>query len=178
MYNSVQGISSLSDSSWDHLSINGLELRDLLVNHWPGVASFFVQTSVDWIAYKVDVLDLWKLSNFTNLIPRSDSIVAHEQGVELDAWVKSFKLLNLIVWNPKLLECLTNFIKTDNSLDIVSSKRKDFQLFQLWQVNNSINLIGRETEFFTCFKSIKCIVHFINVRLLADQTNFLRLSSN
>ena len=43
--------------------------------------------------------------------------------MELNAWLKTFEFFNSVVADPELFECLANFIKTNNSLDIVSSKR-------------------------------------------------------
>ena len=49
--------------------------------------------------------------------------LAQEQGVQLDARVQAFKLLDLIVWQPELFEGLTNLIEANDSFDVVPTKR-------------------------------------------------------
>ena len=95
--NSIKGISCLSNTSRDHFSVNRFKLWNLLADHWPVLRSFSVSWTVNWISDKVYVLDFWKLSHFTNFVPGSDPVVANEQSVKFDAWVKSLQLFNLIV---------------------------------------------------------------------------------
>ena len=168
----------MSNTGRNHLSVNGFKLWNFLADHWPVLRSFSVSSSIDWISNEVNVLNLWELSDFTKFVPRSDSIVADEQSVELDAWVKSFKLFNLVVRNPKLFECLTNLIESNNSFNVVSTKGKNLELLQLWQVDNSINLVGGKTKLLTHLKGIKSVVHLINVWLLANQRYFRGFGGN
>ena len=102
-------------------------MRNSLADHWP--IFFPWSVTVDWVLNKVDVFNFWKLRHFTNFIPGSDSIVGGIECVKLDAWLKTLKLFNTVVADPELFECLTDLIKTNDSLDAVSSKRQDFQLF-------------------------------------------------
>ena len=61
--------------------------------------------------------------------------------MKLNAWVQTLKFFNLVVRQPKLFEGLTDFIESDNSLDIVATKGKNLKVLKLWQVDNSFNLI-------------------------------------
>ena len=62
--------------------------------------------------------------------------------MQLDARIETFKLLNLIVGQPELLKGLTNLIKTNDSLDVVSAEGENFQILQLWQVDDSFDTVG------------------------------------
>ena len=49
--------------------------------------------------------------------------------MKLDAWIQTLKFFDTVVADPELLEGLANLIKSNDSLDVVSSQREDFQLF-------------------------------------------------
>ena len=127
------------DTGRDHLGVDILDLWDSLAHQWGDIFKSLI--TVDWVSNESNVLDFWQLRKLGNLIPRLDPVVCDEESVQFNAWVKTLQLLNLVVGNPELLQGLTDLIKSYNSLDVVSTKGKDLQTFQLWQVDNSLDCV-------------------------------------
>jgi hypothetical protein len=75
------------------------------------------------ISGRFDCIELEERNyEFCNLIPGPNFVVANEESSKSDAGLESIKFLNQVIRDPKLLEGLSNFFKTHNTLDLVSSE--------------------------------------------------------
>ena len=95
LYWSVHLFSHLPHACGDHFSVNGFNLRNSLNDEWSGF--FKTLISINWISEEQDGLDFWKLRELCNFIPILDSVVTNVESVQLNAWVESLKLFDLVV---------------------------------------------------------------------------------
>ena len=163
----------LPNGGRDHLRVDLFDLRNSLDDQRSDIIEDFL--TIDWVSGENDVLDFGQLRKLSDLIPRLDTIVAHEEGVQFDAWVQTLQLLDLVVGDPELLKGLTDLIESDNSLDVVSTERKNFQILKFWQVDDSLNCVRGETELLTILKLVEGIVHLIDKWDLAEEGDLLGL---
>ena len=101
-------------------------MRNSLDNKSGSLFPGLIWPTVDWVAHEGGTLDLWQLRQLSDLVPHLDPVVGHEKNRQLDAWVETFQLFDLIVREPELLQGLADFIKSDDSLDVVSAEGKNF----------------------------------------------------
>ena len=95
----------------------------------------------DGVARECDGLYLWQVGELADLIPHLDLAVRNQEGVKLDAWVQTLQLIDVVVGNPELLKRLTDLIKAGDPLDVVPAKRENFQVLQLRQVDDPVDLV-------------------------------------
>ena len=95
MIYSVHFLCLLPDRWGDHLGVNVIDLWNSLAHQWSNLLEVLV--SVDWVSKEKHVLDFWQLRKLCNLVPTPNPVVAREESVQLDAWVQTFKLLDLVV---------------------------------------------------------------------------------
>ena len=98
--------------------------------------------TINWVSKEQHGLDFWELRKLSNFIPILNSVVSDEESMQFDARIETFKLFDLVIGQPQLLQGLTDLIKTNDSLNIVSSEGQDFQHLKFWQVDDSFNLVS------------------------------------
>ena len=98
VFSSVHFFGLLPDACRDHLGVHVLDLGDPLDHEGRDVIERLV--SVDGVSNEDNILDFGQLRKLADLVPRLHSVVGNEEGVQLDAWVQSLQLLDLVVRNP------------------------------------------------------------------------------
>ena len=127
----------------DLFAIDGISLRDSLDNHGDEVVLVILaERRPDDVSLEQDILDLGGHGDLVKLIPRSNSVVAEEEGGELDAVLESVDLIDLVVGEPELFEGLTDFIKSHDSLNVVTRQGENFDVLKLGECGHSLDGVG------------------------------------
>ena len=119
---SIKFIGSLSNGGADDLGVNRFEVWHSFDDFW-GVDVPVDLAAIDRVTDQKQGFDLRELGKLSDLVPGFDPVVAHVEGLQLDARVQALQLFNLVVGEPKLLKTLPDFLKANNPLDIVAPKR-------------------------------------------------------
>ena len=130
-----------------------LDLGDPLDHHGGGLRELTL--AVNRVAHEQHGLDLGQLGELGDLVPDLDSVIGGKEGVQLDAGVEPLELLDLVVRDPELLQSLADLVESYNTLDVVSAEREDFEALELGQVDDSFNLVGRQTQLLAGFQLVK-----------------------
>ena len=117
---SLHLFSSLSNGCSDQFGVDCLNLGDFLDDFWNCFFSL-VEVVVNRVANEENRLDVLQRLQLGKFIPRLDLVVADEKGMKSNAWLQ-IKLLNVVVGNPELLECLTNVFQSLESPDLVTAE--------------------------------------------------------
>ena len=168
---SLEGLSLSTDSRVDQVTVNRLDLRDLLHNHWPVL--LLRACAVNWIVEEEDRPQIGKLSALRNFFPALDLVVRNVESVELLKRRQVVESLDLVVGEPELLECGSYIFEVLDSLDVVAGEGENFETLEALHGHDLNDGVCRERQPLTVLKLIDLVVKLLNgVGQLADEGHF------
>ena len=133
-----------------------MDVWNLADDHGPIL--LFRRKSVNWVADEQDRCQVCKLRALCNLFPILDLVVRDEEGREFLERGHVVKPLDLVVREIELLKSCCDIFQVLNSLDVITSEGKNFQILQALHGHDLLDRVRGKRKLLAILKLIDLVV--------------------